>query len=321
MKLSQLLAGLEKIQGLQKQQTHTQVWQLCKAELESAVKSDAETFGLIPQINLAANHLQQSMDDFALSLTQSYDILQRACDDMATEYHHRGEDIYRKNMERIGSIIKDPEKSIREVWDRGAVMLPDELDLLQGRLDAFNDWRLPGMIIGPGLGDWIDRLVALDPLYLVDVDVSLLHPCMQKFPLLYQQRLRKYAVDETQPTVLNRLPQAQIGIACAYDVFFIKPPRIIANYIKGVWECLRSGGLFLFNYSNGDHSHAAESVERGVHCYTPATIIREICQAQGFVTEFEYQSDLGWNYVEVRKPGIMTSLRGGQSLAKIHTIL
>ena len=320
MMLSRLLAGLESIQALQDQQSHLDAWRLFSAHLEAAVRGDPETFALIPEITGIAADLQHKIQDLSSALQQSRDTLQEACDNLVPEYEKRGEEVYRKNLTRIFKTIQDADKRIEDVWDRCTVMMPDELDMLKGRLDAFNDWRVPGMIIGPGRADWIEKLVALDPLYLVDLDDALLHPCMKRFPTLYQQRLRRYVVDESAQFLLQRLPQAQIGVACAYDFFHVRPPRIIQNYLHGVWQCLRPGGLFVFTYSNGNHSRAADMIEREFACYTPPQVIRDLWTVQGFDTVFEYQSDLGWNYAEIRKPGVMTTKRGGQSLAKIRPI-
>ena len=52
-------------------------------------------------------------------------------------------------------------------------------------------------------------------------------------------------------------------------------------------------------------------------CYTPGNKLKKIAQDHGYIVNFECNglSDAKW--IELQKPGELTSIRGGQSLAKI----
>lgn len=321
MKLSQILFHLEHLCDLQKHNGHHDAWKNYQAHVGDALPKS------LNQYLSSHSHLESALE----GVDHAFDLLRSRLDDCRTElttqiqslisqYELLSEEIYRNEIVRTTKNIADPGRNIESFWNVSMPALPTEMAMIRTRLDAFNDWRVPGMIIRPGLDDWIERLVALDPLYLIDQSKVLLRPALQRFPKLYQQRVRQYAIDESQSNMMTDLPKAQMGVVFCYNLFGARPLRIIQRYMANVWDVLRPGGLFLFTYNDGDRSKAVELVERGVNCYTPGHQIRKLWQQQGFETVFEYQSDLGWNYAEIRRPGVIKTLRGGQSLAKIRPI-
>jgi hypothetical protein len=60
--------------------------------------------------------------------------------------------------------------------------------LITACLYRYTDWRLPGLIIRPGREKFIEDLVPLDPLYLVDQHQDLLTPSMNGFTPEYKRR-------------------------------------------------------------------------------------------------------------------------------------
>ena len=90
---------------------------------------------------------------------------------------------------------------------------PDSQLLLAGRLLQYTDWRLPGLIMRPGREKFIEDLVPLDPLYLVDQHEELLNPAVQAFTPEYQRRLRPYVINDYEHTdALWQLPTIRIDI-------------------------------------------------------------------------------------------------------------
>ena len=70
-------------------------------------------------------------------------------------------------------------------------------------------------------------------------------------------------------------------------------------------------------FNDCDRRGAVELAERWNNCYTPGRLVRSLCESVGFVIEQEYVIDSAVNWLELRKPGTMVSLRGGQTLARI----
>jgi len=193
--------------------------------------------------------------------------------------------------------------------------------LLRSRLRNASDWRLPGMIIRPGKESFIEDLVPLDPLYLVDHHQELLDPSILKFTLEYQRRLRPYVVKEYHSnTILELLPNKQFGVVFSYNYFNYKPLQIIQRYLQEVFEKLRPGGVFIFTFNDGDRAHGAALAEQHFMCYTPGHAIQSHAESIGyeFIHKHHGEGDLSW--IELRRPGEIESIRGGQSLARIVAI-
>lgn len=204
------------------------------------------------------------------------------------------------------------------ILDRRLGIDSDSNILLHSHLRSLGDWRLPGLIFRPGRENFIEDLVPLDPLYLIDQHLDLLQPSVEKFAPEYQRRLRQYVVnDRSHERFLAHLPQNQFGLVFAYNFFNFKPIEIIRQYLTEIFDLMRPGGTLLMTYNNCDRAQGVGLVERGFMCYTPKRYIQSHAETVGFDLSFEYDGagDLSW--LEFVKPGHITSLRGGQTLAKI----
>jgi SAM-dependent methyltransferase len=190
------------------------------------------------------------------------------------------------------------------------------LDLIAA-LRPHTDWRVPGMIIRPGMEDFIEHLVPCDPLYVVDTHLDLITPSVNRFNEQYRSRLRQYVINENRKTMFSELPMDQFGLIFAYNFFNYKPAELIERYVAELYRCLRPGGLMIFTFNNCDRAHGVELAERKFMCYTPAGRLLEFMERTGFdvVSQQTRTGDLCW--IECRRPGQITSLRGGQTLAKI----
>lgn len=190
--------------------------------------------------------------------------------------------------------------------------------LLRSRLRNASDWRLPGMIIRPGHESFVEDLVPLDPLYLVDHHQELLEPSISKFTAEYQRRLRPYVVKEYHSNnILELLPSNQFGLVFSYNYFNYKPMEIIHRYLKEVFEKLRPGGVFLFTYNDCDRAHGTALAEHHFMCYTPGVAIQAFAELVGYEVMHKHHGEGDLSWFELKKPGEIASIRGGQSLAKI----
>jgi SAM-dependent methyltransferase len=189
---------------------------------------------------------------------------------------------------------------------------------LQGRIKILTDWRLPGMMLRPGLEKFIEEMVPMDPLYLVDTHQELLAPSIQKFTVEYQRRLRPYVIDDRQPgPIMHQLPDRQFGFVFAFNFFNFRPLELIQRYLTEIHSKLRPGGSLIMTYNNCDRSHGVGLAERNWMLYTPKRLILEHAYSLGFelLGAKDGQGDLSW--LELKRSGDIDSLRGGQSLAKI----
>lgn len=190
--------------------------------------------------------------------------------------------------------------------------------LLRSHLRNLSDWRIPGMIIGPGRETFVEDLVPMDPLYLVDTHEDLIQPSVEKFTLEYQQRLRKYVInDHTESAILSDLPKNQFGLIFAYNYFNYRPLEIIQRYFQEIFGLLRPGGTLMMTYNNCDRAQGVGLVERSFMCYTPLSHLCRLAESAGLEFTFNHNGEGDLSWVEFCKPGDIASIRGGQTLAKI----
>jgi len=194
-----------------------------------------------------------------------------------------------------------------------------EMDhVLQSRVMRYGDWRHAGMIIHPGSEQFLDHLVGLDPLYLVDESLYLLEPVLAQHTEVYQRRLRTYTIEENlDRSILSQIPNDQFAFCLVYNYFEFRPVDMIRRYLDEIWHKLKPGGVLAMTFNDCDRVSAVQLVDRNFACYTPGRVIRNLAQLQGYEIEFEWSDEGPTTWLELKRPGTLTSLRGGQTLAKI----
>jgi SAM-dependent methyltransferase len=190
---------------------------------------------------------------------------------------------------------------------------------ITSRIGLHSDWHHAAMVIRPGSGEWLPLMVGSDPLYLLDIRPSLLDLAAMQFPPEYQRRLRRYTLRETdaEGVVLRDLPDDQFGFCLIMNFFHYKPFELIRLYLTDIYRKLKPGGVLAFTFNDCDRWGGVELAERCFMCYTPGGMLISLAQSLGFEIQQRYDIDNSNTWLEMKKPGTMTSLRGGQSLAKI----
>ena len=217
--------------------------------------------------------------------------------------------------------VKNNHKNLinNEILSRNLNILESAKNIITSRILSYADWHYPAAIIRPGCEDFINHLVANDPLYLIDEHKDLLLPAMNKFNQQYQNRLRSYVIDESTGTnILDRLPDDQFSFFLAYNYFDHKPLDIIKIYLKEIFEKLRPGGVLAITFNDCDYTGAVSRVENCTGYYTPGRMILEHCAKIGYTEIFKLADNDSSTWVELQKSGVLTSARGGQTLAKIN---
>jgi SAM-dependent methyltransferase len=190
--------------------------------------------------------------------------------------------------------------------------------LLESRSKTHANWQFPGMIIRPAHNLWIEGLVALDPMYLVDTHSDLFAPVNTLFTPEYRRRLRYYVIEEyTSDRIFWNLPQEQFGVVYAFNYFNFKPWEVVKQYLDEVFVLLRPGGSFLFDFNDCDNWRAVGLTEHHYCCYTPGRLLRKHVLDLGYEIVNDHQTQTGPSWIEIRKPGILDSIRGAQALASI----
>lgn len=193
--------------------------------------------------------------------------------------------------------------------------------ILRGRLSGYSDWRFPALVIRPGLENFINEMVGYDPIYIVDQNSDLLKPCINTFPKQYQNRLRPYLLnDRTDGPILDKIPDNQFGLCLIYNYLNYRPLEVIRRYLAEIHEKLRPGGICLMTINDCDLPQAVMLVERNYACYTPGYLVRELIKSLGFNITSTWGDDGPSVWLEIRKPGVLDSIRGSQVVTVIKHI-
>ena len=125
------------------------------------------------------------------------------------EYLAKSLHVYREEMiYETEDYLQNP-NTLTYLGRRMRIDVEDDL-MLRARLKNLTDWRMPGMIIHPGIENYIEDMVPLDPLYVVDHHRELMQPAVSKFTPEYQRRLREYVINDwADGPILDKLPNNQ----------------------------------------------------------------------------------------------------------------
>ena len=207
------------------------------------------------------------------------------------------------------------------VLNRRLTVTDTTMDFYRSRVMLYADWRYPGMIIHPGLEDFIKHMVMFDPLYLVDVDYNNLKPAIEQFVPEYQRRLRPYVLKRRGEVrdipMLAQIPDNQMGICLVVNWFNYRPLELIKKYLIEIYQKLRPGGTLLMTFNDCDREKAVMLVEAASASYIPGSLLVELIASIGYEITLKWDDGGPTTWLEVKKPGELTSLRGGQTLAKI----
>jgi len=192
-------------------------------------------------------------------------------------------------------------------------------DYFTSRIQENSTWQHAGIFIRPEHGKFIDKMTASDPLYAVDDNIDLLLPCKKLWNEQYQERIRYNIIDECKNTIFKNFPKEQFGLVVAVDYFNYKPIEVIRKYFIELYDLLKSGGVIIFTYNNCNLSLAVKNFEKLQYSYTPKSLLIPLLELIGFeiVEEYDHiETNVSW--LEIKKPGSLNSLRGGQCLGRIN---
>lgn len=309
MKLSQLVAYLNHLEEFDTQKAQQAIMPHLDPVLHKISTHDLQFSHFTQTLtNLRAN-VQSVLAEFDDTIDLLKKEILSGIESMEPHYLRESYKLYSEDM------VNDSNELI---LDRRPSLPEDVTNYVRARLMRHSDWHHPAMIIRPGLESWINDLVALDPMYLVDINHDLTEPAASRFTPEYKGRLRRYTIREsTDGTMLKGLPQDQMALVLAYHYFNFKPLEMIRCFFQEIYHCLKPGGCLIFTFNNCDRSGGVELAERYFMCYTPGRLVLSAAEMIGYETVHVYDIDAAATWVELRRPGELQSLRGGQSLAKI----
>ena len=266
--------------------------------------------GAMNRLNQACEQVSQAVEQFEQQFDQLKQSVQDLIQQHEPEYFQNSLNLYNTGYRN------DTPDHIR---DRRIVVDPVTSVIIQQRLKLYTSWQHPGMVIRPAHAKYVEDLVACDPMYFVDTSDQLLELTESWFTPEYQRRLRRYVIEEytNQPAFIN-LPIEQFGLIYAFHFFEYRAWPVLQQYLRECFELLRPGGVLAFTYNNCDLARRVGMVEHYSACYTPGRLVRSYAQELGYEIVFDLDDDSNTSWLELRRPGEYSSIRGGQTLAAIH---
>lgn len=309
MKLSEIARYRELIDRLTPQDGELYIKEslepITQAIAESSLSTDQDRIQIIDRIN----DVQRSMSDFSHAVAEIKQKIITTIEQIEPTYLKNSYDLYDNNMRN---------DSVDLILNRRIMLDQANQAYVESRIQKYSQWRFPGLIIRPGLESLINYMVALDPLYVFDTTYDLLENAKQNFNPLYRDRVRWCTgAEELNSHMLDQVPDDQIGFALVYNFFHYKPFEIIRAYLTEIRSKLRPGGTLVFTFNDSDRWGGVELAERYYMCYTPGRLVKSLLENLGLeITDFRV-FDNATSWIEVRRPGELSSLRGGQTLAKV----
>ena len=262
--------------------------------------------------------VQSAFDHFESTLNELINELDTIIETAEKTQYAESTRLYTEEIARYGRLDEPTNKKINQhILDRRMPMTLDVQQMISNRIKSYVDWKYPGLIIRPGVETFINDLVALDPLYIVDHSKELLQPALAAFPEEYRRRLRIYEQDPCSTDVLATMPNNQFGLCLAFNFFEFTPLEVLEQYLKNIFNKLRPGGILAMTFNDCDRSHCVALVEKNFCFYTPGKRVTAIAKSIGYRQMFSWTDTNNLTWLELRKSGELTSNRGGQTLAKI----
>jgi len=193
---------------------------------------------------------------------------------------------------------------------------PDFKEVVGNRINLLTDWQFPGAAFRPQHCEFMRNMVACDPLYLVDTDYDSMLPGIEQFGKRYQRRLCFTETIEYIDTMMETLPSGQIGFILITNFFELRPIELLEKYFIELKKILRPGGRLAFTYNNCDYAKAVSFVELRQRCYTPGRAVIALLEEIGYTVTYVLNHNSGQGYIECKRDGELSTIRGGQSLAR-----
>jgi SAM-dependent methyltransferase len=271
--------------------------------------SGVQIAGTVDRLIRAQEQVSQAVDQFEQQFSQLKQLVQQLIEQQEPEYFQNSLELYNTGYRN------DTAEHIR---NRRIVVKPETAEIIQQRLCLYTNWCHPGMVIRPAHALFVEDLVACDPMYFVDTQDSLLELTNSWFTPQYQARLRRYVVDEYngQP-LFAHLPVCQFGLIYAFHFFEYHAWPALQKYLDECFDLLRPGGVLAFTYNNCDLARRVGMVDHYSGCYTPGRLVRSYALELGYEIVFNFDDDTNTSWMELRRPGLYASIRGGQTLAAI----
>lgn len=276
-------------------------------KLNNSTKLDGLTID-VSDIHHELNKIEQSINAIKDLSTKKLEDYTNLIKENEKDYLIKSYNLYEKNyLNAPSSERKDLNKLYKHT---------EYYDEIENKINQMTSWTFPGLLLNPDHNDgqWVNSLVACDPLYLVDEHQDILKETLDKFNENYQKRLRTYDINYHN---YDLLPNNQFGLIVAINYFEFIPYSVQKDIFQKLFELLRPGGTILFSYNNCEMSGSCILTEQNLRCYMTKSRLLFLTEGLGFSIIECNDRYPNFSYAIIKKPGTLTHNRAGQTLGKI----
>jgi SAM-dependent methyltransferase len=309
MKLSEIIAHRNLLEEITPLNSAPLVHDILNPVLKVVETGELQFAYLTQQLQEHYRYIHRSLNDFENTIEDIKISIQKLIEQSESTYYKNSSESY---------LTDSVNESSEYILNRKLPVFDEVIGKLTTRIQSHNDWKHAGMIIRPGHEDWINYLVGCDPLYLVDQSREMIEPAVLRFNDQYQRRLRTYVFHEsTDVPIFDFIPNAQLGICLVWNFFNYKPIEVIEIYLKELYNKLKPGGTLAMTFNNCDRFEGTELFERHYMSYTPGREVIKRAESIGYIVTYNFRTDSSNTWLELHRPGQLTSIKGGQSLAVV----
>lgn len=314
MKLSRLITYKHMVDGLSVKHVYDELFTLLKHVSTDLDVQNIDFDNLKQRIADDREVIMNKLDEIDSNLQEFKRQLTGFVAGVEEPYYAKSQTIYQEGLKDTPEYLLDRHNFKKLLYQ------PETAEFFASRIKIHASWKWPAVEIRPAYGEITDSLIASDPLYLVDTHQDMFKHIKTKWTPEYQRRLRYYVIDEKSRRIFNQLPQGQIGLLVAVDYMNFRPMDLIERYLREIFALLRPGGMAVLTYNNCDYPIGVDNFENSYYCYTPGREIKAMCERIGFriAASFDLENNVSW--LEIQRPGTLSTLRGGQTLGKIMNI-
>lgn len=292
--------------------------QLSSVQTDLAI-NDFDTAGL--KTSISGKHLEilKILEDIDSDLNRFKQGLKQTVKELAIPYYTKSEQIEKHSVE-LPRVEKLSRLKMSDL-----LYNEESKQLLINAITSHIHAKYAVCQIQPGYGEITTHIVAGTPMYIVEtedfpsvVNTDLFNPVMKR-------RINWYSMYEKGADPLYKLPQGQIGCVVVIDYLNFKTVPTIKTFLNSIYNVLRSGGVAIFTYNNCDYPKGIDKVDEMYYCYTTEEEMTSVCNEVGFeiirsVVRGYDELDNGISWLEVKKPGELSSIRAAQGLATIENL-
>jgi hypothetical protein len=216
----------------------------------------------------------------------------------------------------------------------GKILFNDTtLDTVLVKIKSYCDWHYPGLQVNPLSKEWVDCMVAADPLYLIDHKSVVINnnkefylreytvsDVLANYSVEYQRRLRVY-IEKDQ--TFSALPQNQFGVIACCDFLNFFSINFINNYLFTFLNLLRPGGNLVCTIQLKHPCIVNTLVEQHYFNYAARLVIQKLFNNIGYeITSIQdlIPDTINWECIFLiiaKKPGVLTTSKAHQVLGAI----